>query len=193
MALPVQERLFKAVAGEAGFTFISNLGSEFVEMYVLGVGASRVMTFLVKPRRMPHHASSLSMRLMLMLYVGNVVLDMLKAMKREQTVNFVGMDGFEDGNPGVITIVVTNRVDILDQALLRPGRFDRKVTVDLPDLKGRTRILGVHSCGKPLKPDVDLEAISRRTSGYSGGAQLENLMNEAAIGAAARKAKNTIG
>ena len=100
------------------------------------------------------------------------------------------MDGF-DGNPGIITIAATNRVDILDQALLRPGRFDRKVTVDLPDFKGRTRILGVHSRGKPLEPDVDLEAISRRTPGFSG-AQLENLMNEAAI-SAARKAKNTIG
>merc|ERR1712091_312706 len=99
-------------------------------------------------------------------------------------------DGF-DGNPGIITIAATNRVDVLDQALLRPGRFDRKVTVDLPDFKGRTRILGVHSRGKPLEPDVDLEAISRRTPGYSG-AQLENLMNEAAI-AAARKNKSTIG
>merc|ERR1712025_939204 len=84
-----------------------------------------------------------------------------------------------------------NRVDILDQALLRPGRFDRKVTVDLPDFKGRAKILGVHARGKPLEPDVDLEAISRRTPGFSG-AQLENLMNEAAI-AAARMAKSTIG
>merc|ERR1712183_730660 len=89
------------------------------------------------------------------------------------------------------TIAATNRVDILDQALLRPGRFDRKVTVDLPDYKGRTRILGVHSRGKPLEPDVDLEAISRRTPGYSG-AQLENLMNEAAI-SAARQKKTSIG
>merc|ERR1712025_804072 len=84
-----------------------------------------------------------------------------------------------------------NRVDILDQALLRPGRFDRKVTVDLPDYKGRTRILGVHARGKPLEPDVDLEAIGRRTPGFSG-AQLENLMNEAAI-TAARKSKSTVG
>merc|ERR1712025_255575 len=112
--------------------------------------------------------------------------------EREQTVNqiLVEMDGF-DGNPGIITIAATNRVDILDQALLRPGRFDRKVTVDVPDFKGRTRILGVHSRGKPLEPDVDLEAISRRTPGYSG-AQLENLMNEAAI-TAARKGKSTVG
>merc|ERR1719416_262715 len=100
------------------------------------------------------------------------------------------MDGF-DGNPGIITIAATNRVDILDQALLRPGRFDRKITVDLPDYKGRARILGVHSRGKPLEPDVDLDAISRRTPGFSG-AQLENLMNEAAI-SAARGQKSTIG
>eukprot|EP00957_Ditylum_brightwellii_P196608 14979873-Ditylum_brightwellii.AAC.1 len=100
------------------------------------------------------------------------------------------MDGF-NGNPGIITIAATNRIDILDQALLRPGRFDRKITVDLPDFKGRARILGVHSRGKPLEPDVDLEAIARRTPGFSG-AQLENLMNEAAI-SAARKAKRTVG
>jgi len=102
----------------------------------------------------------------------------------------VEMDGF-DGNPGIITIAATNRVDILDQALLRPGRFDRKITVDLPDFQGRARILGVHSRGKPLEPDVDLEAIARRTPGFSG-AQLENLMNEAAI-TAARLNKSTIG
>ena len=112
--------------------------------------------------------------------------------EREQTINqlLVEMDGF-DGNPGIITIAATNRIDILDQALLRPGRFDRKVSVDLPDWKGRTRILGVHSRGKPLEPDVDLEAIARRTPGYSG-AQLENLMNEAAI-SAARDKKSSIG
>jgi len=112
--------------------------------------------------------------------------------EREQTINqiLVEMDGF-DGNPGIITIAATNRIDILDAALLRPGRFDRKVTVDLPDFKGRTRILGVHARGKPLEPDVDLEAISRRTPGYSG-AQLENLMNEAAI-SAARLEKSSIG
>lgn len=100
------------------------------------------------------------------------------------------MDGF-DGNPGIITIAATNRVDVLDNALLRPGRFDRKVTVDLPDYKGRARILGVHARGKPLEPDVDLEAIARRTPGFSG-AQLESLMNEAAI-AAARIGKSTVG
>lgn len=112
--------------------------------------------------------------------------------EREQTINqiLVEMDGF-DGNPGIITIAATNRIDILDAALLRPGRFDRKVTVDLPDFKGRTRILAVHARGKPLEPDVDLEAISRRTPGYSG-AQLENLMNESAI-SAARLNKSSIG
>lgn len=112
--------------------------------------------------------------------------------EREQTINqlLVEMDGF-DGNPGIITIAATNRADVLDQALLRPGRFDRKITVDLPDFKGRARILGVHSRGKPLEPDVDLEAIARRTPGFSG-ASLENLMNEAAI-SAARLGKSTVG
>jgi cell division protease FtsH len=100
------------------------------------------------------------------------------------------MDGFE-GNPAVITLAATNRIDILDEALMRPGRFDRKVAVDLPDVQGRVRILGVHARGKPLEPDVDLGAISRRTPGFSG-AMLENLMNEAAL-SAARKGKSTIG
>ena len=181
--------LAKAVAGEAGVPFISISGSEFVEMFV-GVGASRVRDIFGQAKK---NAPCI------------IFIDEIDAVgrqrgagyaggndEREQTVNqiLVEMDGF-DGNPGVITIAATNRVDILDQALLRPGRFDRKVTVDLPDFKGRTRILGVHSRGKPLEPDVDLEAISRRTPGYSG-AQLENLMNEAAI-AAARKNKSTIG
>jgi cell division protease FtsH len=181
--------LAKAVAGEAGVPFISISGSEFVEMFV-GVGASRVRDIFGQAKK---NAPCI------------IFIDEIDAVgrqrgagyaggndEREQTVNqiLVEMDGF-DGNPGVITIAATNRIDILDQALLRPGRFDRKVTVDLPDFKGRTRILGVHSRGKPLEPDVDLEAISRRTPGYSG-AQLENLMNEAAI-SAARKAKNTIG
>jgi len=181
--------LAKAVAGEAGVPFISISGSEFVEMFV-GVGASRVRDIFGQAKK---NAPCI------------IFIDEIDAVgrqrgagfaggndEREQTVNqiLVEMDGF-DGNPGVITIAATNRVDILDQALLRPGRFDRKVTVDLPDFKGRTRILGVHSRGKPLEPDVDLEAISRRTPGFSG-AQLENLMNEAAI-SAARKAKSTIG
>ena len=181
--------LAKAVAGEAGVPFISISGSEFVEMFV-GVGASRVRDIFGQAKK---NAPCI------------IFIDEIDAVgrqrgagyaggndEREQTVNqiLVEMDGF-DGNPGIITIAATNRVDILDQALLRPGRFDRKVTVDLPDFQGRTRILGVHARGKPLEPDVDLEAIARRTPGFSG-AQLENLMNEAAI-AAARKAKNTIG
>jgi len=162
---------------------------EFVEMFV-GVGASRVRDIFGQAKK---NAPCI------------IFIDEIDAVgrqrgagfaggndEREQTVNqiLVEMDGF-DGNPGIITIAATNRVDILDQALLRPGRFDRKVTVDLPDFKGRTRILGVHSRGKPLEPDVDLEAIARRTPGYSG-AQLENLMNEAAI-SAARSNKSTIG
>jgi cell division protease FtsH len=181
--------LAKAVAGEAGVPFISISGSEFVEMFV-GVGAARVRDIFGQAKK---NAPCI------------IFIDEIDAVgrqrgagfaggndEREQTINqiLVEMDGF-DGNPGVITIAATNRVDILDQALLRPGRFDRKVTVDLPDFKGRARILGVHSRGKPLEPDVDLEAIARRTPGFSG-AQLENLMNEAAI-AAARAQKNTIG
>ena len=181
--------LAKAVAGEAGVPFISISGSEFVEMFV-GVGASRVRDIFSQAKK---NAPCI------------IFIDEIDAVgrqrgagyaggndEREQTVNqiLVEMDGF-DGNPGVITIAATNRVDILDQALLRPGRFDRKITVDLPDFKGRTRILGVHSRGKPLEPDVDLEAISRRTPGFSG-AQLENLMNEAAI-SAARASKLSIG
>mmetsp|Transcript_23240 Transcript_23240/g.54824 ORF Transcript_23240/g.54824 Transcript_23240/m.54824 type:complete len:683 (+) Transcript_23240:282-2330(+) len=181
--------LAKAVAGEAGVPFISISGSEFVEMFV-GVGASRVRDIFGQAKK---NAPCI------------IFIDEIDAVgrqrgggqgggndEREQTINqiLVEMDGF-DGNPGIITIAATNRIDILDQALLRPGRFDRKVTVDLPDFKGRTRILGVHARGKPLEPDVDLEAISRRTPGYSG-AQLENLMNEAAI-SAARLDKSSIG
>jgi cell division protease FtsH len=181
--------LAKAVAGEAGVPFISISGSEFVEMFV-GVGASRVRDIFSQAKK---NAPCI------------IFIDEIDAVgrqrgtgmsggndEREQTINqiLVEMDGF-DGNPGVITIAATNRVDILDSALLRPGRFDRKVRVDLPDFKGRARILGVHSRGKPLDPDVDLEAISRRTPGFSG-ASLENLMNEAAI-SAARKNKLTIG
>jgi cell division protease FtsH len=181
--------LAKAVAGEAGVPFISISGSEFVEMFV-GVGASRVRDIFAQAKK---NAPCI------------IFIDEIDAVarqrgagmaggndEREQTVNqiLVEMDGF-DGNPGVITIAATNRIDILDAALLRPGRFDRKITVDLPDFKGRTRILGVHSRGKPLEPDVDLEAISRRTPGFSG-ASLENLMNEAAI-AAARADRTTIG
>jgi len=181
--------LAKAVAGEAGVPFISISASEFVEMFV-GVGASRVRDIFAQAKK---NAPCI------------IFIDEIDAVgrqrgagngggndEREQTINqlLVEMDGF-DGNPGIITIAATNRVDVLDQALLRPGRFDRKITVDLPDFKGRARILGVHSRGKPLEPDVDLEAIARRTPGFSG-ASLENLMNESAI-SAARLGKSTIG
>jgi cell division protease FtsH len=181
--------LAKAVAGEAGVPFISISGSEFVEMFV-GVGASRVRDIFSQAKK---NAPCI------------IFIDEIDAVgrqrgagfaggndEREQTINqiLVEMDGF-DGNPGIITIAATNRVDVLDAALLRPGRFDRKITVDLPDFRGRTRILAVHARGKPLEPDVDLEAIGRRTPGFSG-AQLENLMNEAAI-TAARNSKSTIG
>ena len=181
--------LAKAVAGEAGVPFISIAASEFVEMFV-GVGASRVRDIFSQAKK---NAPCI------------IFIDEIDAVgrqrgagngggndEREQTINqlLVEMDGF-DGNPGIITIAATNRADVLDQALLRPGRFDRKITVDLPDFKGRARILGVHSRGKPLEPDVDLEAIARRTPGFSG-ASLENLMNEAAI-SAARLGKSTVG
>jgi len=181
--------LAKSVAGEAGVPFISVSGSEFVEMFV-GVGASRVRDVFGQAKK---NAPCI------------IFIDEIDAVgrqrgggmgggndEREQTLNqiLVEMDGF-DGNPGIITIAATNRVDILDNALLRPGRFDRKINVALPDFKGRARILGVHSRGKPLEPDVDLEAIARRTPGFSG-AQLENLMNEAAI-SSARASKSTVG
>eukprot|EP00581_Thalassiosira_minuscula_P027847 CAMPEP_0183756642 /NCGR_PEP_ID=MMETSP0739-20130205/5173_1 /TAXON_ID=385413 /ORGANISM="Thalassiosira miniscula, Strain CCMP1093" /LENGTH=736 /DNA_ID=CAMNT_0025993887 /DNA_START=68 /DNA_END=2278 /DNA_ORIENTATION=+ len=181
--------LAKAVAGEAKVPFVSISGSEFVELYV-GVGASRVRELFFQAKK---NAPCI------------VFLDEIDAVgrqrgagyaggndEREQTINqiLVEMDGF-DGNVGVITLAATNRLDILDEALLRPGRFDRKVAVELPDVRGRTRILSVHARGKPLEPDVDLDAIARRTPGFSG-AELENLMNEAAL-AAARKGKSTIG
>ncbi|KAL9188562.1 hypothetical protein ACHAXT_006940 [Thalassiosira profunda] len=181
--------LAKAVAGEAGVPFVSISGSEFVELYV-GVGASRVRELFFQAKK---NAPCI------------IFLDEIDAVgrqrgagyaggndEREQTINqiLVEMDGF-DGNPGIITMAATNRLDILDEALLRPGRFDRKVAVDLPDVQGRKRILSVHSRGKPLEPDVDLDAISRRTPGFSG-AELENLLNEAAL-SAARAGKSTIG
>ena len=181
--------LGKAVAGEAGVPFVSISGSEFVELYV-GVGASRVRDLFFQAKK---NAPCI------------VFLDEIDAVgrqrgagfaggndEREQTINQIltEMDGFE-GNAGVITLAATNRVDVLDEALLRPGRFDRKVAVELPDVQGRIRILGIHSRGKPLEPDVDIDAIGRRTPGFSG-AELENLMNEAAL-AAARKNKSTIG
>jgi cell division protease FtsH len=181
--------LAKAVAGEAKVPFISISGSEFVEMFV-GVGASRVRDIFSQAKK---NAPCI------------IFIDEIDAVgrqrgagfaggndEREQTINqiLVEMDGFE-GNPGVVTIAATNRIDILDEALLRPGRFDRKITVDLPDFIGRSKILEVHARGKPLESDIDLDAIARRTPGFSG-AQLESLMNEAAI-SAARMGKSTIG
>mmetsp|Transcript_34137 Transcript_34137/g.45129 ORF Transcript_34137/g.45129 Transcript_34137/m.45129 type:complete len:718 (+) Transcript_34137:193-2346(+) len=173
--------LAKSVAGEAGVPFISCAGSEFVEMFV-GVGAGRVRNLFDEAKK---NAPCI------------IFIDEIDAVgrsrgsgqgggndEREQTLNqiLVEMDGFT-GNPGIIVLAATNRVDILDSALLRPGRFDRKVTVDLPDFNGRVAILKVHARGKPLASDVDLEAIARRCPGFSG-ASLQNLLNEAAIFAA---------
>ena len=179
----------KAVAGEAGVPFFSVSGSDFVEMYV-GVGASRVRDlFEMAKRNQPciifideidavgrHRGAGLG--------GGND--------EREQTLNqiLVQMDGFES-NEGVIVMAATNRADILDPALMRPGRFDRQVYVHLPDVKGREQILKVHSRNKPLAPDVNFKTLARITSGFSG-ADLENLLNEAAI-LAARADKKFIG
>ncbi len=170
--------LAKAVAGEAGVPFLSISGSDFVEMFV-GVGASRVRDLFESAKR---NAPSI------------VFIDEIDAVgrhrgaglggghdEREQTLNqlLVEMDGFSN-NEGVIVLAATNRRDILDPALLRPGRFDRQVTVNYPDVRGRLEILKVHSRGKPLAPEVDLESIAKRTP-FSTGADLENIMNEAAI------------
>ncbi len=178
--------LSKAVAGEAGVPFLSISGSEFVEMFV-GVGASRVRDLFARARRVAPCI---------------VFIDEIDAVgrhrgagtrsghgghdEREQTLNqiLVEMDGF-DGRTGVIVIAATNRPDVLDEALLRPGRFDRQVMLDNPDIKGRKAILSIHSAGKPLAEDVNLETVARQTPGFSG-ADLANLMNEAAILAARR-------
>lgn len=180
--------LAKAVAGEAKVPFYSISGSDFVEMFV-GVGASRVRDLFSQAKR-----TSPSI----------VFIDEIDAVgrhrgaglggghdEREQTLNqlLVEMDGFST-NEGVIVMAATNRRDILDPALLRPGRFDRQVTVNYPDIEGRIAILKVHSKGKPLADDVDLENIAKRTP-FSTGADLENIMNEGAI-LAARKKKKTI-
>ena len=179
----------RAVAGEAGVPFFSISGSEFVEMFV-GVGASRVRDLFERAKA---EAPAI------------VFVDEIDAVgrhrgaglggghdEREQTLNqiLVEMDGFETGT-NVIVVAATNRPDILDPALLRPGRFDRKVIMDNPDLKGRQEILKVHAKGKPLASDVDIEAIAKITPGFSG-ADLENLINEAAI-LAARRNKKSIG
>lgn len=180
--------LARACAGEAGVPFYAISGSDFVEMYV-GVGASRVRDLFEKAKKtMP----------------SIVFIDEIDAVgrqrgaglggghdEREQTLNqlLVEMDGF-DANDGVIVMAATNRADILDKALLRPGRFDRQVYVGLPDVKGREEILRVHTKNKPLGPDVSLKTIAKSTAGFSG-ADLENLVNEAAL-LAARKGKKAI-
>ena len=176
--------LAKAVAGEAGVPFFSISGSDFVEMFV-GVGASRVRDLFAEAKK---NAPCI------------VFIDEIDAVarrrgtgmggghdEREQTLNqlLVEMDGF-GANEGIIVMAATNRVDILDPAILRPGRFDRKVAVGRPDIKGREEILRVHAKNKPLADDVDLEEIARTTFGFTG-ADLENLLNEAAIQAAREK------
>jgi cell division protease FtsH len=181
--------LAKAVSGEAGVPFFSISGSEFVEMFV-GVGASRVRDLFDQAKR---HSPCI------------VFVDEIDAVgrqrgaglggshdEREQTLNqmLVEMDGF-DTDTNIIIIAATNRPDILDPALLRPGRFDRRVTLDRPDMKGREAILKVHVKGKPLDPTVDLGSLARGTPGFVG-ADLENLVNEAAI-LAARRNKKSIG
>jgi len=181
--------LARAVAGEAGVPFFSISGSEFVEMFV-GVGASRVRDLFEQAKR---NSPCI------------VFVDEIDAVgrqrgaglggshdEREQTLNqiLVEMDGF-DTNTNVIVVAATNRPDVLDPALLRPGRFDRQVVLDRPDIKGRKEILSVHIKGKPLDKTVDIEALAKRSPGFSG-ADLANLVNEAAI-LAARRNKKSIG
>ena len=181
--------LSRAVAGEAGVPFFSISGSDFVEMFV-GVGASRVRDLFEQAKR---NAPCI------------VFVDEIDAVgrqrgaglggshdEREQTLNqiLVEMDGF-DSSTNVIVIAATNRPDVLDPALLRPGRFDRQVILDRPDIQGRQAILDVHARGKPLEKDVSVENLARQTPGFSG-ADLENLVNEAAI-LAARRNKKTVG
>ncbi|MBR2000496.1 MAG: AAA family ATPase, partial [Lentisphaeria bacterium] len=181
--------LAKAVAGEAGVPFYSISGSDFVEMYV-GVGASRVRDLFENAKK---NAPSI------------IFIDEIDAVgrhrgaglggghdEREQTLNqlLVEMDGF-GSNEGVIVMAATNRPDILDPALLRPGRFDRQVTVNYPDIKGREAILNVHAKNKPFEEEVNLNTLAKSTPGFTG-ADLANLLNEAAL-LAARKGKKLIG
>ena len=178
--------LARAVAGEANVPFFSISGSDFVEMYV-GVGASRV-------RDLFNEAKKNSPSIIFIDEIDAVGRHRGAGMggghdEREQTLNqlLVEMDGFE-ANDGIIVMAATNRADILDKALLRPGRFDRQVFVGLPDVKGREEILKVHTKNKPLAPDVSLKVIAQRTAGFAG-ADLENLVNEAALLAARRSRK----
>ena len=175
--------LARAIAGEAGVPFFSISGSEFVEMFV-GVGASRV-------RDLFEQAKSNAPCIIFIDEIDAVGRQRGAGLgggndEREQTLNqlLTEMDGFE-GNTGIIIIAATNRPDVLDQALLRPGRFDRQIVVDRPDYSGRLEILNVHARGKSLSKDVDLDKIARRTPGFTG-ADLSNLLNEAAILAARR-------
>jgi cell division protease FtsH len=178
--------LARAVAGEAGVPFMSISGSDFVEMFV-GVGAARVRDLFEQAKQTAP---------------AIIFIDEIDAVgrhrgaglggghdEREQTLNqlLVELDGFE-GNTGVIVMAATNRPDILDPALLRPGRFDRQITVDAPDVEGREAILDVHSKGKPLGDDIDLAVLARRTPGFTG-ADLANLINEAALLAARKRSK----
>ena len=176
--------LAKAVAGEAGVPFYSISGSDFVEMFV-GVGASRIRDMFSEAKK---NAPCI------------IFIDEIDAVarqrgsglggghdEREQTLNqmLVEMDGFGT-NSGIIVMAATNRLDILDPAILRPGRFDRKIAVGRPDVKGRLEILKVHASKKPMADDVDLEAVARTSAGFTG-ADLENILNEAAISAATKK------
>ena len=178
--------LARAVAGEAGVPFISVSGSEFVQVFV-GVGAARVRDLF----RQARENSPCIIFIDEIDAIGRARGASMGNDEREQTLNqlLVEMDGF-DTNTGVIVIAATNRIDILDEALVRAGRFDRKIEVSLPDFKGRVDILKVHAKNKPLAPDVDLEQIGRRTPGLSG-ASLKNLLNEAAIHAS-RESKDQI-
>jgi cell division protease FtsH len=178
----------KAVSGEAGVPFFSISGSEFVEMFV-GVGASRVRDLFEQAKRNSPCIIFIDEIDAVGRYRGTGLGGSHD--EREQTLNqiLVEMDGFGT-DTNVILIAATNRPDILDPALLRPGRFDRRVTMDRPDVKGRTAILNVHTRGKPVAPDVDLESVARQTPGFVG-ADLENVVNEAAI-LAARRNKRAI-
>jgi cell division protease FtsH len=178
--------LARAVAGEAGVPFFTISGSDFVEMFV-GVGASRVRDLFDQAKK---NSPCI------------VFIDEIDAVgrhrgaglggghdEREQTLNqlLVEMDGFSD-NEGIIILAATNRPDILDPALLRPGRFDRRVLVGVPDVKGREEIIKVHARGKPLSPEVDIKVLAKRTPGFTG-ADIENMMNEAAILVARRSGR----